>query len=193
MRGLPLSHSFLQSDARMLNNSTQKPSKQLLTQLASELIDFFSTSKCMELKPGALKLLQALKQNPGLQLGIISNYDSRLTNLLIETKLTPFFNFAIISHEIQISKPNPLIFIAALNKVKNICPMQALHIGDNYDLDFIGAQEAGWNAILIGKDNDKVQKKNKNAVDKEKKQTLIEIIPDLDMLLKYFIQQGKTC
>ncbi len=93
-----------------------------------------------------------MKEDKKLAIGIISNFDTRLYQLLKLFPLDNIFAPVILSHEHQISKPSQKIFNLALAEYKqkfgeNIQPCEALHVGDNYELDYIGA--AGWKSCLI--------------------------------------------
>ena len=93
---------------------------------------------------------EATTRRATMQIGVLSNFDSRLEQILRATQLHHYFDFFLTSHECQVSKPHQDIFRAALQSAKNpIQPAQALHIGDSYHLDFVGAVNAGWNAILV--------------------------------------------
>ncbi|CAG7651925.1 unnamed protein product [Allacma fusca] len=95
--------------------------------------------------------------SPTMQIGVVSNFDPRLEQILRATQLHHFFDWLLTSHECQVSKPHQGIFNAALlaatrnhsSRLLPIQPAQALHIGDSYGLDLVGAVNAGWNAILV--------------------------------------------
>jgi putative hydrolase of the HAD superfamily len=50
----------------------------------------------------------------------------------------------IIGHE----KPHPAIFAAAL-RTMNVEPERALYVGDVYAIDYLGARNAGMEAVLF--------------------------------------------
>lgn len=49
---------------------------------------------------------------------------------------------------VKVEKPNPKIFKIALEKA-NCKPKESLYIGDIYDIDILGANSVGMQAILI--------------------------------------------
>ncbi|CAL8113555.1 unnamed protein product [Orchesella dallaii] len=124
--------------------------------VASSLIDHFKTSECWMLTEGAETLSKALAQRKeGVAIGIISNFDPRLYQLLEIFNMSKLFNPIILSYEHQISKPSTEIFNLAqesyskANSGKSIKPSEALHIGDNYELDYVAAIKAGWKSCLV--------------------------------------------
>lgn len=95
--------------------------------------------------------------NQQIILGVISNFDERLHQILINTNLQQHFDFILTSYDHGREKPDISIFKKALNiaTIKHgseINQNQALHIGDNLRLDYTGAKNAGWNAIIIKQD-----------------------------------------
>lgn len=91
--------------------------------------------------------LTELKQR-GLKLGVISNFDSRLYDVLRACGLDGFFDSVHISTRVGAAKPDPAIFQAALNYF-GIEPGQAWHVGDSLREDVEGARAAGLQACLI--------------------------------------------
>ena len=87
-------------------------------------------------------------QQKGVKLGVISNFDSRLDQILTHLELTNFFSEIICSSRQKIAKPDPRIFQFALNQY-HCLPRQAWHIGDSLREDYNGATTAGFKAFLI--------------------------------------------
>jgi len=108
---------------------------------------FFATAAAWEVYPDTLPALQSW-QDQGIELGMISNFDSRLYAVLDQLGLAPFFQSVTISTEVGAAKPSPLIFALAL--AKHDCqPQDALHIGDSRSMDFEGAIASGLQAIWL--------------------------------------------
>lgn len=112
-----------------------------------DIFDRFRQAECWRVYDDVVSTLTELKQR-GLRLGIISNFDSRLTDILRACELDQFFDSVHISTQIGAAKPDAAIFQAALEHY-NIEPHQALHIGDSMREDIEGAQSAGMQALLI--------------------------------------------
>ncbi len=90
-------------------------------------------------------------RNKSMKLGVISNWDSSLHNILQSLKLDSYFDFVIASLEFGTEKPDPKIFHFALEKA-NVNAQHALHIGDSFEDDYLGAKNAGWHAILLDRE-----------------------------------------
>ncbi|KJH70681.1 HAD-IA family hydrolase [Aliterella atlantica] len=87
-------------------------------------------------------------QRRGIELGIISNFDSRLYLVLAALGLENFFSSITISTEAGAAKPESQIFTTALSK-HNCLPEKAWHIGDSFKEDYQGATKSGLTAILL--------------------------------------------
>jgi HAD superfamily hydrolase (TIGR01549 family) len=83
----------------------------------------------------------------GLTLGLISN-------LVLEgagTGLDAYLDFVVTSKEVGADKPEPAIFLAALERAK-AKPSEAIYVGDQYQLDVVGARRVGIAPVLIDRD-----------------------------------------
>jgi putative hydrolase of the HAD superfamily len=94
-----------------------------------------------------LSTLDALKKR-GLKLGLISNIERNMTGALDELGLSPRLDVVVTSQDAGANKPQPEIFQFALRKA-GLGPAEAIYIGDQYQVDIIGARGAGMKAILI--------------------------------------------
>jgi putative hydrolase of the HAD superfamily len=88
----------------------------------------------------------------GLKLGVISNFDSRLYDVLRACSLDHFFDSVHVSTRVGAAKPDPAIFRAAVNHY-SVESRQAWHVGDSLREDVEGAMAAGVNAILLDRDD----------------------------------------
>jgi putative hydrolase of the HAD superfamily len=84
----------------------------------------------------------------GIELGVLSNFDSRLYPVLDALELTHFFTSVTISTEVGAAKPDRRMFEAALQK-HNCSPEAAWHIGDSFKQDYQGAKAVGLRAIWL--------------------------------------------
>lgn len=90
-------------------------------------------------------------QRRGIELGVVSNFDSRLYQVLQALDLARFFSSVTISTAVGAAKPDPQIFAAGLDK--HGCSAEAAwHIGDSFKEDYQGARAAGLRAILLKRD-----------------------------------------
>lgn len=84
----------------------------------------------------------------GLRLGLISNFEAWLGDLLEGLGLGKYFEVTIISGREKFEKPHPKIFELALER-SGVSPHRTLHVGDSPISDFDGAREVGMQAVLL--------------------------------------------
>jgi putative hydrolase of the HAD superfamily len=97
-----------------------------------------------------LPAFDLLKQQ-GLVLGMISNINQDGAELAESLGLTPYLDFTVTSMEVGAEKPNPPIFLKALEKA-NAAPEEAMHVGDQLTSDIEGARNVGINPVLLDRD-----------------------------------------
>jgi putative hydrolase of the HAD superfamily len=117
----------------------------------SEVYEFFRGREAWRLFDDVIPTLVELK-NRGLRLAIISNYDSRIDDLLRGFELERYFDGVHISSRSGAAKPDRDIFLSAL-RYHQAEPQAALHIGDSLREDVEGASAAGMRAVLIDRNN----------------------------------------
>lgn len=84
----------------------------------------------------------------GIELGVVSNFDSRIYSVLQSLNLIQYFTSVTICSEIGAAKPDPKIFAAALQKHQAKAE-DVWHIGDSHKEDYQGAKAAGLKGILL--------------------------------------------
>lgn len=97
-----------------------------------------------------LPVLDTLKSR-GIVLGLVSNLNRKLDGHCKELGLTPYMDFALTSSEIGAEKPHPPIFLAALERA-GVSASEAIHVGDQYHSDVLGARSVGINPLLLDRD-----------------------------------------
>jgi len=95
----------------------------------------------------AVETLAELKKRQ-YKLGVISNSNGSIKELLTNCGLAGYFDLIVDSSEFGIRKPDPKIFEFALNKLK-AAPGESLFVGDSYEIDILGAENAGLTAVLF--------------------------------------------
>ncbi|MEM8505753.1 MAG: HAD-IA family hydrolase [Cyanobacteria bacterium P01_D01_bin.1] len=113
------------------------------------LYSYFETSDPWQVYADTLPSLDRW-QSMGIELGIISNFDSRLHRVLGVLGLDRYFQSVTISTEVGAAKPSPQIFRAALAK-HSCMPQQAWHVGDSESEDYAGARAIGMRAVLVAR------------------------------------------
>jgi putative hydrolase of the HAD superfamily len=91
--------------------------------------------------------LDALKDQ-GLTLGLISNVEKDMTATLNELGLPSWLDIVVTSQDCGFNKPRPEIFQEALKRA-GVQPSEAVYVGDQYQVDCIGADHAGIKGILL--------------------------------------------
>jgi putative hydrolase of the HAD superfamily len=117
----------------------------------AEVFEFFRDNKAWRLFDDVRPTLEALHAYH-LRLAIVSNFDSRIDDLLRGFKIDRYFHAIHISSRIGAAKPDPMIFHTALRYHK-IEQHQALHVGDSLREDAVGAFAAGIRYVLIDRNN----------------------------------------
>ena len=97
---------------------------------------------------GALERLKA----QGYQLGVVSNLRRDMNELCRDLGIGPYLDFCLTSAEIGVEKPDPAIFVAALERA-GVAPPEAVHVGDQPRSDLVGARGAGLHAVLLDRGN----------------------------------------
>jgi putative hydrolase of the HAD superfamily len=83
-----------------------------------------------------------------IRVGLISNWDKRLEDILDGTGLSELLDLVVISSLVGYAKPHERIFEIALEK-EGLTPNQAVHVGDTYRDDIEGAKGVGIRPVLI--------------------------------------------
>jgi len=120
----------------------------------------------------AVHVLNYLQQKYTLH--IISNgfKETTLTKMSL-SNLNPYFENVIISEDVGVNKPDPIIFEYALDKAK-AGKQESIMIGDSLEADIYGALNFGMEAIFF------------NPMGKEKPADVNKQITHLNELLKLF-------
>jgi putative hydrolase of the HAD superfamily len=98
------------------------------------------------IRSGTRELLQRLAKRH--QLAVISNADGKIEDVLKRSGIADCFATITDSGLVGYEKPHPAIFQAALQAM-GAKPQESLYVGDVYSVDYLGATQAGMQAILI--------------------------------------------
>jgi putative hydrolase of the HAD superfamily len=97
--------------------------------------------------PETVAVLTELRAR-GHRLAVVSNWDVSLLEVLERTGLAPFFAAVAISAVVGASKPDPRPFTAALDAL-GVGAADAIHVGDTYGEDVVGARAVGVRPVLV--------------------------------------------
>lgn len=121
-----------------------------------EVFEAFSGGKHWDLYPETLPVMQELKSS-GYELGIVSNFDTRLYTVISELGIREYLDSVTISSLARAAKPSRQIFEYALSQ-HVVDPQEALHVGDSVHEDLEAARQANLRAVLIARNEDNVQR-----------------------------------
>lgn len=110
------------------------------------LYDYYAKAESRTLSPHFLTFINRLREC-GKTLGVMSNFDSRVHNVVEELGVTSQVDFIYSSCDIGYRKPGVKFFSTIAEKY-NFNPKDIVYIGNNQEEDFYAAREAGWNSIL---------------------------------------------
>ena len=119
---------------------------------AAELFHRFAGAEAWEIYPEVPAVLAELR-SLGLKLGVVSNWDPRLPDLLEQLGIARHFGAVVYSSEVGVEKPDARIFRNACMRL-GVSPENVLHVGDGRVEDAEGAVAAGLQALLLDRLHD---------------------------------------
>jgi putative hydrolase of the HAD superfamily len=96
--------------------------------------------------PGTRDALERLRRDYAI--AVISNADGKIDAVLQRCGIVDCFASITDSGNVGQEKPDPAIFEAALREMK-ADPADSLYVGDVYSVDYVGARNAGMQAVLF--------------------------------------------
>ncbi|XP_026161598.1 haloacid dehalogenase-like hydrolase domain-containing protein 3 [Mastacembelus armatus] len=123
----------------------------LLNTIADNVYYNFCNAENWEVFTDSKKTLESCF-SLGLNLGVVSNFDTRLEAILRVSGLLSHFSFLISSEEAGVAKPNPAIFHHALQKC-GVPAASVAHIGDHYVNDYLSSRSVGIHGFLLDRRN----------------------------------------
>ena len=135
---------YAQYQGIVLKEAGIASSKELIIDVLSKIQKFkFS----LVLFDDVLPALSELKSK-GLILGLISNVDHDIAPLCQKLGLSPLLQIVVTSQDTGFNKPHPEIFKEAVRQA-SIQAKEAMYVGDQYQIDIIGANGAGLHGVLL--------------------------------------------
>ena len=119
-------------------------------ELFESLYREFEQPGIWEVYPEVIDVLEQLA--PDYRLGVISNFDRRLLRVFNHVNLERFFDLTVLSSEVGADKPSPWIYEQACRKA-GVIPIEALHVGDDPECDWQGAEQAGLQVFRLDRPN----------------------------------------
>ena len=112
-----------------------------------EVFAYFSRPESWVLYPDVVPALRALEAR-GIEMGIISNFDSRLYEILVGLGIDRYFESVTISSFAGAAKPSARIFQRALHK-HGLEAREAMHVGNSLREDAQAAVAAGLGGVFL--------------------------------------------
>lgn len=99
-----------------------------------------------DIRPHTREILLCLADN--YRLGIISNADGKIAEILERCGIADCFESITDSGIVGKEKPHPAIFEAAVHSLQ-VTPAESLYTGDVYSVDYLGATRFGMHSVLF--------------------------------------------
>jgi putative hydrolase of the HAD superfamily len=115
--------------------------------LARRVYDEFGSADRWRAYEDVVPALMRLKER-GHRVGVISNWDRRLSSLLDGLGIAGLLDTIVSSADVGLHKPDPRIFELACGRL-GVRPHEAVHVGDHHYADVLGAAAAGMTPVLI--------------------------------------------
>jgi len=115
--------------------------------LAQHLYETFTDLSNYRLFEDVVAVLELLHAR-GLQLGLVSNFEEWLERLLDALDVSRFFDVQVISGREGVEKPDPTIFLLALDRARAE-PGDSAYVGDNVHFDIEPAASIGMLPVLL--------------------------------------------
>src|SRR5262245_19362100 len=98
-------------------------------------------------EPGTLETLAQLKEL-GYTLGVACNADGAVESFLQLVAISSYLDFIVDAARVGVEQPDPRIFEMAMERASALTS-EAVHVGDVYEMDVLGARAVGVEPVLI--------------------------------------------
>lgn len=102
----------------------------------------------MRLPDGLVETIAEISKRFGGKVAVCSNFMRAdcIRRPLERDGITPHLAGVVVSCELGFIKPHPIMF-EAVTRILGVEPHEAVHVGDDWDADIVGAMRAGLSAI----------------------------------------------
>lgn len=121
-----------------------------ISTLARQMWPHLEKTVPLELYPDVIPTLSRLSSE-GYALGLISNAPPDTIFAIRSLGLPRYLSVVVVSGQVGVSKPNPEIFRVALRQAR-VRAEKAVHVGDLYEADVVGATNAGMRGVLLDRE-----------------------------------------
>jgi len=134
--------------------------KEFNKEFSVEIIDEMADSYIEELPidnhlfDGAIEILKYLSKKYSLHI-ITNGFEEVQYKKINNSGIKSYFKTITTSEEVGLKKPNPVVFMKALEKASTISE-NSLMIGDSFEADILGAEKVGMQTIFYNYRNEKI-------------------------------------
>jgi putative hydrolase of the HAD superfamily len=118
----------------------------------AELHEYHVANNLWELVPDGVRPALTALRDRGLKLTIVSNANGTLRAHLARIGLDRYVDCVLDSCDEQVEKPDPRLFEIALDR-SGARKESTIHVGDLYNIDIVGARNAGLRGVLLDETN----------------------------------------
>jgi len=119
---------------------------------AEALYEIYNRPGAWQLFPDVLPTLNDLHGRRYV-IGVISDWATSLpANILLPLGVGPYVDFMVVSATLREAKPSFGLYREALSRA-GVQPHEAMHVGDTYVNDILGARAAGIAGVLLDRDD----------------------------------------
>lgn len=117
--------------------------------IVNGIITYHNTKFAMlKLQPDSFAILLYLKSK-GYKVGLITNgKEFKQWEKLIRLGLYPFFDEIVTSESVGVEKPDAKIYQIAMDRL-NVTKGTSIMVGNNFDVDIMGAYNVGMQSMII--------------------------------------------
>lgn len=147
--------------------------------LTREVLERFWLLENWSVYPDVIDVIERLRERK-IRIGVLSNATSALLAFLEEIGLLHHFDFTVVSAIVGTKKPDRRIFEHALEQA-GVEAGNAVHVGDMYLEDVLGARNAGVRPFLIDRGSRSLFPRFPEAAEHSPEE--VEIVQGLDPML----------
>ncbi len=145
-----------------------------------EVLERFWLLENWKVYPDVLRAIERLRARK-VRIGILSNATSAIVGFLEEIGLLRHFDFTVVSAIVGTKKPDRRIFERALEEA-GVDAADAVHVGDMYLEDILGARNVGVRPFLIDRGRNSLFPSFPEAAEHSPEE--VEIVRGLDPMLQ---------
>lgn len=133
--------------AQVFSETGGDPDRPEFSDCFDALFSYYGKAEAWQLFPESTAAIHHL-QSKGFEIGVLSNFDRRLRDILKALDVRDAFCHVIISSEVGAAKPDPKVFHTAAERVGR-APGDCILIGDDPLRDHQGGLAAGFQAVHL--------------------------------------------